>query len=496
MPTSPNGCFKKDPFKPVFETIAKTTADHDMFTAGDKVLVGVSGGPDSVALVSLLNELAPQLSITLGIAHLNHGLRPEAGQEARFVETLSQNLALPLHLESQDVASYRRQHGLSLEEAAREVRYAFYKRVLSAHGYQKVALGHHSGDNAEMVLMNLLRGAGPLGLSGIPPVRENLVVRPLINLTRAQLLTYLEHRRLGYVSDPSNADTRFTRNRIRHTLLPLIQKEFNANILETLHRTATITRDENQWLESLVDPLADIVISRPDGNQVHLDLAALGKLARAPARRVVRRAVAKLRGSLRRVTLAHIDALIRLAATGNENSRVDLPGLICAVKQENRLVLKRMNGPRQPLAPARARGPYRHQINANQLVGPESLTLAINATGGRVTFKRREADDSLKMSGSGQQTAFFDIDLLSFPLLIRNYQPGDRFTPLGMRGSKKLKKLFNERKVDRTKREICPVLLSQNEIIWVLGHQRAETGKINRQTRQVLEIKYVLPDQK
>ncbi len=496
MPTSPNDFVKKDPFKPVFETIAKTTADHDMFTAGDRVLVGVSGGPDSVALVSLLSELAPRLSITLGIAHLNHCLRPEAEEEARFVETLSQKLALPLHSESRDVASYRRQHGLSLEEASREVRYAFYKRVLSAHGYQKIALGHHGGDNAEMVLMNLLRGSGPLGLSGIPPVRGNLVVRPLINLTRAQLLAYLDNRRLEYVSDPSNADTRFTRNRIRHTLLPLIQKEFNANILETLHRTATITGDENQWIESLVDPLADTVITRPDEDQVHLDLAALGKLARAPARRVVRRAITKLRGNLRRVTLAHIDALIRLAATGNENSRVDLPGLICAVKKNNRLALKKMAGPRQSLAPERPPGHYRYLINANQLAAPASLTLKIESTGGRITFKRRKAGDNLKFSGSGQQAAFFDIDQLSFPLHIRNYQPGDRFIPLGMRGSKKLKKLFNERKVDRAEREVCPVLVCGHEIIWVLGHQRAETGKVNRQTRQVLEVKYVLPDRK
>jgi len=496
MSTSQNGCFKADPLKPLIETVVKTITGHDMFKAGDRVLTGVSGGPDSVALVSLLSELAPRLSITLGIAHLNHGLRPEAENEARFVQTLSQKLALPLHTESIDVAAYRQKHGLSLEEAAREVRYAFYKRVSAAHGYQKIALGHHRDDNAEMVLMNLLRGSGPLGLSGIPPVRENMIVRPLINLARTQLLTFLDNRQLEYVSDPSNADTRFTRNRIRHTLLPLIQKEFNANILEALHRTATITGDENQWLESVVDPLCDTAIHRPDEHQVHLDTAALGQLARAPARRVIRRAIAMLRGNLRRVTFGHVDALIRLATTGSVNARVDLPGLIGAFKQENRLILKKMDGPRQPLAAESPPGPYGYLIEAGQLTDPESLTLEIEATGGRVIFKRRDTWDASKIRGSGQQTTFFDIDQLSFPLLIRNYQPGDRFTPLGMRGSKKLKKIFNEHKVCRSEREICPVLVSGDDIIWVLGHRRAETGKISRQSRHVLEVKYVLPDEK
>ncbi len=496
MPTSQNGCFKADPLKPLIETIVKTVTDHDMFKAGDRVLTGVSGGPDSVALVYLLSELAPRLAITLGIAHLNHGLRPEAENEARFVKTLSQKLALPLHTESVDVAAYRQKHGLSLEEAAREVRYSFYKRVLAANGYHKIALGHHRDDNAEMILMNLLRGAGPLGLSGIPPVRENMIVRPLINLARTQLLTFLDNRQLEYVSDPSNADTGFTRNRIRHTLLPLLQKEFNTNILEALHRTATITGDENQWLETVVDPLCDAVIHRPDENQIHLDTAALGQLARAPARRVIRRAIAALRGNLRRVTFAHIDTLMDLATTGNANARVDLPGLICAVKQENRVILKKMEGPRQPLSPESSPGCYRYLIEARQLTDPESLTLEIKATGGRVIFKRRDTWETSEMSGSGQQTAFFDIDQLSFPLLIRNYQPGDRLTPLGMRGSKKLKKIFNEHRVDRSKREICPVMVSGDDIIWVLGHRRAETGKINRQTRHVLEIKYVLPDEK
>jgi tRNA(Ile)-lysidine synthase len=456
----------------------------------------VSGGPDSVALVHILNELAPDLSLTLGIAHLNHRLRPEAEDEARFVENLARKLSLPFYPESRDVAAHRSRHGLSLEEAGRKLRYAHYKKVLAAEGYQKVATGHHREDNAEMVLMNLLRGAGPLGLSGIPPVREGWIVRPLINLTRSQIRAYLDYRRLEFVSDASNTDTRLTRNRIRHNLLPFIEREFNANIRQTLHRSAVIIGDEDRWLESMVDPLCETIITDREERTLSLDTAGLLALERAPARRVLRRAISLVKGDLRRVTFDHVDALLDLAAAGRPQTRADLPGLISAVKEPHRLVLRVMDRPRQPLAPTDTPVSYEYWIKARELEIPEDFTLEITATGARVSFKRREVNAPPAKRGSGQRTALFDIDQLSFPLLIRNAQPGDRFTPLGMHGSKKLKKLFNERKLDQPGRTRCPVLVSNGAIIWVLGHQQAETGKVLRQTRHVLEVKYALPDEK
>ena len=482
--------------KHIVETVLKTVDENNMFSAGDRVLAGVSGGPDSMALLGLLNELATRLSITLGIAHLNHCLRPEAEKEARFVKTLSEKLGLAFHLETFDVHAYRQKNRLSLEEAAREVRYAFYKRVLRNAGYQKIALGHHSEDNAEMVLMNLLRGAGPLGLSGIPPVRDAVIVRPLINLTRAHILDYLKHRQLEYVSDPSNRDTRFTRNRIRHKLLPIIKREFNDNIIETLHRTATITGDENRWMESVVDPLCDTVITPMEPQRLSLDIVSLRKLSMAPLRRIIRRAVAMLRGNLRRITFAHVDAIIKLIKKGHENARVDLPGLVSAVRKENRLILAILDSPRQPLDPEAPTGHYRHLIEMRELLDGKRFILEIKEVGASIIFSRRDSFTPTEIRCSGHHTVFFDINQLSFPLTIRNYQPGDRFTPLGMSGSKKVKKLFNERNVHRPDRRRHPVLVSGDDIIWVIGHQIAETCKVVPQTRHVLEVKFVLPDEK
>lgn len=495
MPTSQNGCSKKADSKPLTESVAKAAAEHAMFQPGDQVLAAVSGGPDSVALLHLLCELAPRMAFTLGVAHLNHGLRPEAESEADFVNTLARGLGLPCHTDAQDVAAYQERHGLSLEEAAREVRYAFYKRVAAAEGYHKVALGHHRDDNAEMVLMNLLRGSGPLGLSGIPPVRGHLIVRPLINLSRAQIMAYLQQRQLEYVTDVSNADFLFTRNRVRHVLLPLIRKEFNPNILATLHRTATILADENDWIESQADPLWDRVLLAADSRQLSLDIEALAGMPRAAIRRLLRRAIFQLAGNLRRITLAHVDRLDELA-TDDDGTRVDLPGLISAVKRADRLVLHVMDAPRQPLPAEHPTEPYEYVIELDQLSASAGCNQVIAATGGKVTFTRHTGPHTSEMSTPGQYTVLFDIDQLSFPLLIRNYRPGDRFNPLGMRGTKKLKKLFNERKVPLPDRDRWPVLTSGPEILWVLGHQRSQTGTLTRQTREVLEVKYVLPDPK
>jgi len=496
MPTSQNGCSKKAESKPLLELVAKTAAEHDMFQPGDRVLAAVSGGPDSVALLYLLGELVPRMDLTLGVAHLNHGLRPEAQDEADFAGTLARNLTLPFHCEARDVAAYKQHHGLSLEEAAREVRYTFYNKIAAAEGYHKVALGHHRDDNAEMVLMNLLRGAGPLGLSGIPPVRDKLIVRPLINITRSQIMAYLQQRRLTYVTDTTNADLRFTRNRIRHVLLPLIRKDFNPGISAALHRTATIIADENAWIESQADLLWDRSVLTADSRQLSLDPAVLAGMPRAAARRLLRRAVCKLGVSLRRITFSHVDRLYGLISAG-ENARVDLPGLISAVKQDDRLILRVMDTPRQAVVERDPKNEsYEYVIELDQIAASGSCDQFIDATGGKLIFVRHTGTQAPAMSTPGHYTALFDIDLLSFPLVIRNSRPGDRMHPLGMHGTKKLKKLFNEGKVPLPDRERWPVLTGGPEILWLPGHQRSQTGALNRQTRRVLEVKYVLPDPK
>jgi tRNA(Ile)-lysidine synthase len=228
MFSQPTNDRKKPVEKKIVRTVKQAIAEHSMFQTGDRVLVAVSGGADSVALIYLLETLAPLFSFRLAIAHLNHCLREkESDRDAEFVLRLAQKLNLPVYLEKKDVHKYKRRHKLSLEEAARQVRYRFFNQVAKENGFNKIALGHHYDDNAELVLMFILRGSGPLGLSGIPAVRGDKIVRPLINVRRSEIIDYLTEKKLEYVSDTSNTDLNHQRNKLRHDLIPNILTSYN-----------------------------------------------------------------------------------------------------------------------------------------------------------------------------------------------------------------------------------------------------------------------------
>ena len=258
-----------------------------LIAEGDSVLVGVSGGPDSVALLHLLLDRAPGLSLHLGVAHLNHQLRDGADRDEEFVRQLAAALGLPFHGQRADVRAWQARHRLSLEEAARQVRYAFFEEVCAANGYAKIALGHHADDNAETLLLHLLRGSGRLGLSGIPAIRAGVTIRPLIFATRADIADYLRTRKIPYVSDPTNTDAAFLRNRIRHRLIPDLERDYHPGMRAILSRTALILRAEEEWLESLVESMYRSLLTADGEGRVALSAPALGRLPLAAVRRVV-----------------------------------------------------------------------------------------------------------------------------------------------------------------------------------------------------------------
>ena len=294
----------------VVHTVAQTIADFDMLQPDDAVLVAVSGGADSVTLFHILQALAPLYSIRLGIAHLDHGLRgADADRDARFVAALAAEFNLPCHTKKVDVDLYRKRRKLSLEEAARKVRYNFYKETAARYGYTKIALGHHADDNAESVLMFLIRGSGPTGMSGIPPVRKGNIIRPLIRLTRRQTKEYLDENGLAHISDSSNLDNRFLRNRIRNQLIPELKASYNPGIISSLNRFADIFRKEKEWLEPIITPLFKKLVTRIDQDSLELSLATFGEFPEAVQRRVVRKAIAAVKGDLRRISFSHVDAV-------------------------------------------------------------------------------------------------------------------------------------------------------------------------------------------
>lgn len=476
--------------KTFFRSVEQTVGTCDMFRPGDAVLVGVSGGPDSVALLHVLRHLAERFNLHLGMAHLNHCLRPkDAGRDEAFVSALAHELSLPCHIERCNVNEYRHHHKLSLEEAGREVRYAFLERIAKCHRYSKIALGHHADDNAELILMCLLRGSGPLGLSGMRPVRAGRIVRPLLRVTRSDILRFLAFKKATYVCDDSNNDPCFTRNRIRSHLIPEIRKHYNPGIVDALNRLGMISEAEEAWIAQIISPVFDSMV-RFNGDQLLVSVEPLKAHHLAVQRRLLRRAVETLKGDLRRISLAHIDAVIDELNKGKSGNWLTLPdGIrICFTSRQLRM-MKTAKGQRavgSNLKPEAA-GPFEYRVKREK-IDSTPFDCDIFEIGMTLRFFQSGPVSMAAVREAGHECAFFDMKKLQFPLTLRNFRPGDRFVPLGMKGHQKVKDFFINRKVPQGHRIRCPLLLSGDRIIWVAGHQIDDAVKVESLTRDVLNV--------
>jgi len=462
---------KEDGF---LSAVEATIRDYHMLTEGDAVLVGVSGGPDSVALLHSLVALAPKWSLRLVTAHLNHQLRGAAAdQEAAFVGKLSMGLGIPCEIGSKDVAQYGNQHRLSLQEAARIVRYTFYAEAAAKYSGSKIAIGHHADDNAESIFMHLLRGTGPLGLIGMPPVRERHIIRPLIRSTREQILAFLERNALKYMKDRSNLDTKYLRNRIRQELLPHLKDQYNPNTVFALNRLASILRDEEDfWQHTVNGVFQDLVLKHTPHGGVSLSLGGLSGLHPALLRRVVRHAVLSVKGQLKRLGHVHVEAVVQLIAGSSPSGRLDLPDGMTVLRDREEVHF--VSGPPEEKAT------FAYDIHSVQ-------TTLIREIG---TLLKLTVCDSGEVSDPKvypPTTALFDIAAVTFPLQVRNFNRGDRFNPLGMAGSQKVKTFFINHKVPRSKRLCCPILLSGERIIWIGGYRIDDSAKVTEKTKKVLK---------
>jgi len=333
-------------------SVHDTVQNYAMITPGDSVLVGVSGGPDSVALLTILIARAEKLSINIAVAHLNHCLRgKESDRDEAFVRDLAAFHGLPLHVQQTDVAALARENKKSIEEAARDVRYAFYRDIASQHGYNRVALGHNSDDNAEQVLMNLLRGSGPRGLMGIPPMRDNWIVRPLIRVSRQEILAFLAHACQPFVLDSSNEDTRYLRNRIRHELLPCLAKEYNPEIKLALNRLSTLLTSEEVWMERQTQDMLSHHLERLNNREVRFHRDFFITLPEALSRRAIRGAIKQVKGDLRRITFDHVDDIMALMAGNTGQKNLDLPQGIRMTLTKKWIYFTRSTKPLRQLGP-------------------------------------------------------------------------------------------------------------------------------------------------
>jgi tRNA(Ile)-lysidine synthase len=443
---------------------------HGMFAPGARVLAAVSGGPDSMALMAILADLADELRIELAAAQFDHGIRAEARRERALVERAARRLGIPLFLGSGSVPAEARRTKKGLEETARALRYRFLQETARAWNADSVALGHSRDDQVETILLHIIRGSGWRGLQGMPP-RRGLFVRPLLACGRTELRAYVRRRRIPYAIDRSNLDNRFLRNRIRNRLIPSLERSYNPATAAALLR---LGENLAEGWEALEKPLLALLPRAGTTGDIALPLEKIAALADFQLYLFVDLALRERFGVLQDVERRHFDAAKRLIRSGRSGKQTRFPHGIVARIEHGSLVMSRAAASRPAPGETIIAGPGTHPLPWWDL----------SATVERVDARHVDP------RGSAAEGCFAGV---VFPVRVRGKRPGDRIVPFGMRGSKKLSDLFIDRKVPLSRRDAIPVFEDSRGVFWVPGVAAAERTRIAPGARRALRIKLFSP---
>jgi tRNA(Ile)-lysidine synthase len=501
---------------------------YSLISRKELVVVGVSGGADSVCLLHVLAKWRKELGIKLHIAHLNHQLRRvESEADAEYVSNLAGSLGIPITVDRQDVAAYRVERNCSIEEAARELRYTFFARVAREVGARRIAIGHTRDDQVETILMHILRGTGITGLCGLAPCspiaydsqgmslrakapsvakgqRSNLlVIRPLLDITREETASYCQEHQLEPRIDSSNLSPAFFRNRLRLHLLPLL-RQYNPSIDQALLRLADIAKEDNAFIEQQASGLWDQV-ARQENNAIYLDKKQIASLPIALQRHLLRAAVTRLVGDVRDIEANHIEAA-RSLLNKPASKRISLPhGLIChggyyelAITSLPPVIasplsviaseVRQSELPPCPFPPLPGEFPLKVP---GQTVFPGWRVIA------SVVRERASSPSSRGALNTGDKicqsnlVAHFDLQKTGMRLFVRQRRPGDRFQPLGMNMPKKLYEFMVDAKIPRSWRGRIPIVCSPRQIIWVVGWRIDDRVKTTEASKEILRLEFI-----
>lgn len=452
--------------------VARTISTHGLFSPGDTIIVAISGGADSTALLDILAGL-PDLKPRLVAVHLNHCLRgTESDQDEVFARTLAEHYAIPFESGRIDVYELATRQGLNLEDAGRRARIGFLDEVRSRWQATAIALAHHADDQAETVLMRLLRGSGATGLAGMSLRNKSGFIRPLLDVTRTEIVAYLSARGLRHREDASNLDTTFLRNRIRHDLLPALET-YNPAIRACLASTAGLLSEENELLEQLAaDAAANTCVFYEDA--VNCNIGMFKKQHPALGRRIFRQSLKRLTGNLYHFSHSHLEALERLITSPRPNATLNLPQGVVAVREYDLLTLQRTTAATPPPGEIIINGPGHHELSDGSYLTIEACP---------------ELTGSLPCQSG---TAFFDLDKAPFPWHVRTSRPGDRMVPLGMCGSKKVKDIFIDEKIPFAIRRRTPLLFSGDTLIWLCGLRSSQPARIDATSTSIVKAEYFI----
>jgi tRNA(Ile)-lysidine synthase len=458
-----------------------TIERYRLISPRDTVLAAVSGGPDSVFMLHVLLELREELEFDVKVAHLDHRFRAEESRrDSAFVSDLAGGFGVPCICHEENVPRFLLSNAMSGQEAARLLRYQFLVKTSKLEYCQRIATGHNADDQAETVLMRLLRGAGPDGLAGIPPKREGVIIRPILACWREEIEDYLSEHGLPFRVDSSNLESKYFRNEVRNEILPYLAR-FNPQIAPSLAGLATMMADVSDHLSRLTDQTMPHVLQRARFGQFVLDLPNLAGYDEALKRSVFRRVFESLRPDLGPLPSHHVENLLRMVRRGKVGTSVELPDGARARLEHGSVVFSHGEGPPRP--------PER-ELEAPGSVAFEDAGLTITTE-----LVPRSQLSICPSTGDGD-VALFDWNALRPPLRVRSRLEGDRFQPFGMEGTQSLKELFINSKIAFSFRQSVPLVCDQSGILWVVGVRRSARAPVTDDTQTVLAVRAIAREER
>jgi len=460
---------------PLRETVRSYIEKHQMIACGDTVIIAVSGGPDSLCLAHVLYSLQEKLNFTVRIAHFNHRFRGIAADaDAAYVSQWCMESEIPYNYGEAEVAVEAEKTGESFEMAARRLRYQFLEELAGQYGARRIAVGHHRGDQAETVLMNLMRGSGLDGLAGIRPVRDQRIIRPLLGVSRSEIERYcIEHQLIPRV-DHTNSDTEYTRNRIRLETIPLLKTLYNPNLEEALSRTAALLADDADYIGKQTNEVFQRLV-QAEGDGLRMNLREFNQLHAAIQRRILRGVVHHLRGNRMDFSNDAVEQIRELSLRKQSGKHFVFRDLNFQIVYEELWI--------RPI-PTQLTAEFREQK-----VPIAILPLIVETDWGTLSVDSEPLESLPDTLDRGPWSVLLDRDSIVGDLRIRSRRAGDQFWPLGASGRRKLKEYLIDRKIPRGERDKIPILCDSEKILWVGGCMPDHRVRIVESTENVLSVR-------
>lgn len=453
----------------MIDKVSKNVREYKLINEDDNIVLGVSGGADSMALLYLLLELRKELNFNIIICHVNHGVRGEDALTDRvFVQERAKHLNLPFHYIDVDMEGYAKERKITAEEAGRELRYNFFRDILKLKGGGKIAVAHNKNDQAETLLLRIMRGTGIDGLKGMDFEYKD-IIRPLLDISREEIEDYISSNGIETVLDQTNLLPIYNRNKVRLELLPYMMDNFNPNIINGLWRLSRTADLDTRYLHKITEEKYKEIVKKDLGSIIILDSMLFNKEDKCIRLRLLRKALESIEGNIQGIGEVHLESLDDLFVKGETGKGLKMPNNILARVSYNNLILEKGVLDSEQ---------YEYYILEGDNI-LENLGICVKVSikeGNNIVFDKR--------------TRYFDLDSIKGPLRIRNRKNGDRFKPYGLNGTKKIKDYFIDNKVDKDLRDRIPLIVDDESILWILGYATSDIHKVGEKTKNMLVIEY------